>query len=80
MLEVNIIDFQKLKEEDVFRTKEGKLYRKALKLAVDAGAISSLVLQKKLGAKEKIIAFSSRELIICGDLTVKKTITILPDR
>ena len=53
MLGANIIDFQKLKEEDVFRTKEGKLYLKALKLAVDAGAISSLVLQKKLGLDYK---------------------------
>ena len=48
MINTNTIDFQKLKEEDVFRTKDGKLYLKALKLAVDAGAISNLVLQKKL--------------------------------
>ena len=53
MINFNTIDFQKLKEEDVFRTKDGKLYLKALKLAVDAGAISNLVLQKKLSLDYK---------------------------
>lgn len=45
-LNINTIDIQKLKEEDVFRTKDRKLYLKALKLAVDSGAISNPVLKK----------------------------------
>ena len=53
MLDINTINLQKLKEEDIFRTKDGKLYLKALKLAVEAGAISNLVLQKKLSLDYK---------------------------
>ena len=47
------IDFQTLKEEEIFRTKQGKMYLKGLHLAVEAGAISGMVLQKKLEIDSK---------------------------
>ena len=53
MIDKKDTDLQSIKEEPVFRTKQGKLYMKGLQLAVDAGAISSEILKKKLSIDYK---------------------------
>jgi hypothetical protein len=53
MIEKKDVDFQSIKEEAVFKTKQGKLYMKGLQLAVNAGAISSEILKKKLSIDYK---------------------------
>ena len=48
MLEDNLINLKQIMEDSVFKSKQGKLYIKGLKIAVDVGAVSIYLLQKKL--------------------------------